>query len=203
VLQSVQDLRSAFWLYALENGINIVLAVALAGHFGVRGIAFSISAAYTLAAVAALGYVRTRVQGLGGEILGRPLGHVLLATCALVVAAVLGSNISGSETTLVLVVRVALGAGAGGLAYLLAAGGLAELARRRRHGGRSRGAGGAGGGGNGGGGDGRGGPARRRPGAPPRPAPLPPAGRPPLRPSRLGPTRAPEPGGPRHDDPAV
>jgi len=239
VLQSVQDLRSAFWLYALENGINIVLAVALAGHFGVRGIAVSISAAYTLAAVAALAYVRTRVQGLGGDILGRPLGHVLLSTCALVVATVLGSNVSGSETTLVLLGRVVLGAGAGGLAYVLAAGGLAELAARRRRGGRGRFDGGDHGGArrdgggarrDGGGGsarrggegdrtagrrpgpgprpapgrqrDGRGA-ARRRPGAPPRPQPLPPAGRPPLRPGRLGPTRAPEPGGPSHDDPEV
>ena len=48
VLQSVQDLRSAFWLYAFENGVNIVLAVALAGPFGVRGIALSISIAYTV-----------------------------------------------------------------------------------------------------------------------------------------------------------
>ena len=48
VLQSVQDLRSAFWLYALENGINIVLAVTLAGPLGVRGIALSISIAYTV-----------------------------------------------------------------------------------------------------------------------------------------------------------
>ncbi len=225
MLQSVQDLRSAFWLYALENGVNIVLAVALAGHFGVRGIAFSISAAYTLAAVVALGYVRTRVQGLGGDILGRPLGHVLAATGALVVATVLGSNVSGSETTVVLVGRVALGAGAGGLAYVLAAGGLAELALRRR---RRRGPGFGGGGGHGGGGGGggtgaadttpqrpgpasgrpapgrrdggAGGPHRRRPGAPPKPEPLPPAGRPPWRPTRLGPTRTPNPGGPLPDD---
>jgi putative peptidoglycan lipid II flippase len=207
VLQSVQDLRSAFWLYAFENGVNIVLAVALAGHFGVRGIAVSISAAYTVAAVVALGYVRTRVQGLGGDILGRPLGHVLLATGALVVGAVLGSNVSGSETTFVLFARVALGFVAGGLAYVLAAGGLAELADRKRRaasGGarppdqsgpppsprppgprRKRGPGGA---------------NRRRPGAPPRPAPLPPAGRPPLRPTRLGPTRTPDPGGSPHGD---
>ena len=207
VLQSVQDLRSAFWLYAFENGVNIVLAVLLAGHFGVRGIAVSISAAYTIAAVVALGYVRTRVQGLGGDILGRPLGHVVLATGALVVAAVLGSNVSGSESTLVLLARVALGFIAGGLAYVLAAGGLAELAARRR---RAASGGGArppetsgpptprppsgwrkGG---------PGGASRRRPGAPPRPAPLPPAGRPPLRPTRLGPTRTPDPGGSPHGD---
>ena len=216
VLQSVQDLRSAFWLYAFENGVNIVLAVALAGHFGVRGIALSISIAYTVAALVALGYLRTRFQGLGGDVLGRPLGHVLLATIALVGGAVLGSNVSGSESTLVLLARVALGSVMGGAAYVLAGGGLAELARRRRWAARQAE-------------DGRPrrpqsgpgtepppgprprprppqGPAggapksasRRRPGAPPRPAPLPPAGRPPLRPGRLGPTRAPDPGGSPH-----
>ena len=212
VLQSVQDLRSAFWLYAFENGVNIVLAVALAGHFGVRGIALSISIAYTVAALVALGYLRTRFQGLAGDVLGPPLGHMLLATVALVVGAVLGSNVSGSETTPLLLARVALGAVAGGAAYVCAGGGLAELARRRRRAmreaeqGPPRGRG-----------PGprsrpprprprppqgpdiapQGGP-RRRPGAPPPPAPLPPAGRPPLRPGRLGPTRAPEPGGSPH-----
>ncbi len=213
VLQSVQDLRSAFWLYAFENGVNIVLAVALAGHFGVRGIALSISIAYTLAAVVALAYVHTRFQGLAADVLGRPLFHVALATVALVLAAALASNVSGSETTPVALGRVVLGSVAGGGAYVLAGGALAELGRRRRRALRERaeeappraepprrpgppGPGPAPG-------PGRGAPkpaARRRPGAPPRPAPLPPAGRPPLRPGRLGPTRQPDPGGsPRGD----
>jgi len=194
VLQSVQDLRSAFWLYAFENGVNIVLAVALAGHFGVRGIALSISVAYTLAALVALGYVRARFQGLAGDVLGRPLGHVVLATGALVVGAVLGSSVSGSETTPVLLGRVALGAVAGGAGYVLAGGGLAELTRRRRRAARERGPAPPPG-------PGRGPkPPRRRPGAPPGPRPLPPAGRPPMRPTRLGPTRVPEPGRSPHDD---
>jgi len=130
VLQSVQDLRAAFWLYALENAINIALAVALAGPFGVRGIALSISVGYTVGAFAALAYLRSRVEGLGGELVGRPLGHVLLATVALVVAAVAASNFSASQTTPGLLARVVFGAGAGGLAYVLAAGGLAQLGRR-------------------------------------------------------------------------
>jgi putative peptidoglycan lipid II flippase len=212
VLQSVQDLRSAFWLYAFENGVNIVLAVALAGHFGVRGIALSISIAYTVAALVALGYLRTRFQGLAGDVLGGPLGHVLLATVALVVGAVLGSNVSGSETTPVLLARVALGSVAGGAAYVFAGGGLAELGRRRRRAGRDAEDYPPGGPTSGPGtrpprprprppqgpaGGVKGAP-RRRPGAPPRPAPLPPAGRPPLRPGRLGPTRAPGSGGSPH-----
>ena len=215
----MQDLRSAFWLYAFENGVNIVLAVALAGHFGVRGIALSISIAYTLAAGVALGYVHTRFQGLGGDVLGRPLFHVALATVALVLAAALASNVSGSETTAVALGRVVLGSVAGGGAYVLAGGGLAELGRRRRRARRERaGEGppssgptrpprpprpGPGQGPRPGPGPGREpppSPARRRPGAPPRPTPLPPAGRPPLRPGRLGPTRQPDPGGsPRGD----
>ena len=64
---------------------------------------------------------------------GRPLGHVLLATGALVLGAVLGSNVSGSESTFVLLARVASGSVVGGAAYVLAGGGLAELARRRRY----------------------------------------------------------------------
>jgi putative peptidoglycan lipid II flippase len=196
VLQSVQDLRSAFWLYAFENAVNIVLAVVLAGPYGVRGIALSISAAYTLGAVVALAYVRTRVQGLGGEIVGRPLGRVLLATAALVVGAVLGSSVSGSERHVVLLGRVALGVIAGGSAYVGAAGFLAERAERKRRaprppqppdetGGPPLGPTPPDPGGRGG---------RRLRAAPPaRPEPLRPAGRPPLRPARLGPTRTPNP----------
>ena len=193
ILQSVQDLRSAFWLYAFENGVNIVLAVLLAGHFGVRGIALSISVAYTVAAVVALAYVHTRFQGLGGDVLGRPLFHVALATVALALAAALASNVSGSETTPVALGRVVLGSVAGGGAYVLAAGGLAERAARKRRAAARTGRRGAAplgppsvrraptaDRGRGGPGASHPRPRRRRPGAPPpRAAPLPPAGRPP------------------------
>ena len=185
VLQSVQDLRSAFWLYVLENGINIIFAVALAGPLGVRGIALSISIAYTIASLVALARVRSRLHGLGARWLTTPLVHVLLASVALVAGAVLGSNITASQAGFGLFARVALGVVAGALAYVLAAGVLALLTGRsailgpdhtpspgRRHRGRSR------------------------PVAPPPPQPLPPAGRPPYRPESLGPTRPPESGGP-------
>jgi putative peptidoglycan lipid II flippase len=190
VLQSIQDLRSAFWLYVIENGINIVAAVALVGPLGVvRGIALSITIAYTVAAVAALAHVRTRVHGLDGDLVLGPLTHVVLATAALVVGAALGSNISASETSFGLLLRVAAGAVAGGAAFVLAAGVLGGFAGGRRPPGsppprrgpppgpRPPGR-----------------PRRGRSGAPPPPAPLPPAGRPPRRPPHLGPTRRGEPG---------
>ncbi len=182
-LQSIQDLRAAFWLYVVENGLNIVLAVALVGPLGVRGIALSISVAYSLSAVAALAYVRTRVQGLDGDVVVRPLVHVATATVALVLGAALGSNVTASESTVGLFLRVAVGTVAGGGAFVLAAGLFGGRGRPRRSGPPRRGSE----------------PpdepppappprSRRRPGAPLPPAPLPPAGRPPFRPSRLGPT---------------
>jgi putative peptidoglycan lipid II flippase len=190
VLQSIQDLRSAFWLYVLENGINIVAALVLVGPLGVvRGIALSIAIAYTVSAVVALAHVRTRIHGLDGDLVMTPLVHVAVATAALVVAAALGSNITASQSNVGLLLRVVVGAVAGGGAFILAAGflgGRRPPASRPPRGGTRpppdspppRG--------------------RRRPGLPPRPDPLPPAGRPPMRPSRLGPTRGAEPGGADH-----
>ena len=188
VLQSVQDLRSAFWLYVIENGVNIVAAVALVGPLGVvRGIALSITIAYTLSAVAALAHVRTRVHGLDGDLILGPLTHVAWASAALVVAAAFGSNVSASQTSLGLLLRVTVGVVAGTAAFVLAAGVLGGLGRRRGSPAapppRRRPPPGS---------DPTGRPRRGRPG-PPRPAPLPPAGRPPHRPPNLGPTRRAEP----------
>ncbi len=55
VFQSMQDTRTAFRLYLVENGLNIILALALVGPLGVRGLALSLSVAYTAAALLALG----------------------------------------------------------------------------------------------------------------------------------------------------
>ena len=52
--------KAAFMLYALENGVNIVLAFVLYRPLGVRGLALSYSIAYTVAAFAALLVLRDR-----------------------------------------------------------------------------------------------------------------------------------------------
>ncbi|MHB8330272.1 MAG: murein biosynthesis integral membrane protein MurJ [Acidimicrobiales bacterium] len=198
VLQTMQDLRSAFWLYVLENGVNIVLALLLAGPLGVRGIALSISIAYTVAAVAGLRHLRAKVGGLGGARLTRPILRVAGATAVLVAGTVIGTSVSGSESAFGLIGRIVLGTVVGVGGFVLAAGIMAQLHRPRpSHASASgpasgpasvptsvpgaashRAAGGA--------------RHRRRRGSPPPPPPaLPPAGRPPLRPHRLGPTRKP------------
>ena len=54
VLQSMQRTKVAFFLYLIENALNIVLALALVHPLGVRGLALSLSIAYTVAALLAL-----------------------------------------------------------------------------------------------------------------------------------------------------
>jgi putative peptidoglycan lipid II flippase len=51
--QARKDTRSVFFLYLLENGINVVLALALYPSLHVRGLAYSYAAAYTVSAVVA------------------------------------------------------------------------------------------------------------------------------------------------------
>ena len=119
--QAMQDLRTAFLLYVVENAVNVVLAVVLVGPVGVRGVALSISAAYTISAVVALLVLRSRLGGLDWAIVARPFGRVLLATLALVAAAAIGSNLSASESAPGLAGRVVAGAALG----------IGRLSRRR------------------------------------------------------------------------
>jgi putative peptidoglycan lipid II flippase len=140
--QAMQDLRTAFWLYVVENAVNIVLAVVLVGPIGVRGVALSISAAYTIAAVVALLVLRSRLGGLDLARVARPFGRVLLATVALVAAAAIGSNLSASESAGGLAGRVIAGVVFGSVAYLvvaLAVGALEHHNRQSRQGRSPRG----------------------------------------------------------------
>ena len=63
VWQSMQDTRTMFLFYVLENGVNIVLAVALFPRFGVPGLAAAYGAAYTVAALATLVVMSRRLSG--------------------------------------------------------------------------------------------------------------------------------------------
>ncbi|GAA1942654.1 lipid II flippase MurJ [Kitasatospora viridis] len=61
VLQALQDLRSAFGLYLLNNGVTVVLALLVYRSAGVQGIAAAVSAGYLAAAVGAAAVVRRRL----------------------------------------------------------------------------------------------------------------------------------------------
>jgi putative peptidoglycan lipid II flippase len=131
VLQSMQDTRTAFRLYLVENGINIVVGLALVGTLGVRGLALSLSIAYSVTALVALAVIRRRVGGLGGADLATPVKRILAATCVMAVTTVLALSVSGATTGVALLGRVVLAVVVGAVTYIVAAGVLGtRLAHR-------------------------------------------------------------------------
>ncbi len=118
VFQAMQDTRTAFRIYLVENALNVLFGVALVEPLGVRGLALSVSIAYSVAAVMATSVVRSRVGGLGGDDLTVPLRRVLLASAVMAVATVLAVNVSGSSSTAGLFLRLAFAVVVGGAAYL-------------------------------------------------------------------------------------
>jgi putative peptidoglycan lipid II flippase len=95
---ALKDTRTPFWLNAFENGLNIVLALALFPHFGVQGLALAWSGAYFVAAVAALLVLRRRIGGVPDAAAGRSALRAGVAALALgVVAAAVASAIGRSS----------------------------------------------------------------------------------------------------------
>src|ERR1035441_6959940 len=134
VLQSMQDTRTAFYLYLVENSVNIVFGVVLVGPLGVRGLALSISVAYTVAAIVAVAVIRRRIGWLGGDTLIRPVKRVIGASSVMAVVTVLAVNVSDSTHGIGLLARVVLAVVAGALAYLATAGAAGARAARRADG---------------------------------------------------------------------
>jgi len=134
VLQAMQRTRIAFYLYLVENGINVVLAVVLVGPLGVRGLALSLSIAYTVAALLALAVFRRWFGRLGTPETWAPLGRVLVASLLMGVVVLVVSNLSASTTVPALLARV-VGATAAGVvtfgAVVVWLGGRHDLRRRR------------------------------------------------------------------------
>jgi putative peptidoglycan lipid II flippase len=131
VFQAMQDTRTAFRLYLVENGVNIIAGVLLVGPLGVRGLALSVSIAYTLAAILALSVVRQRVGGLGGDDLTTPVKRVVGATAVMALATVLALSVSGAQSGLALLGRVMLAVVVGAIAYVATAGALGARQARR------------------------------------------------------------------------
>ncbi len=131
VFQSMQDTRTAFKLYLVENILNIVFGVALVGPLGVRGLALSVSIAYSFTALVAMAVVRQRIGGLGGDELTTPVKRVLGASAVMAVATVLALSVSGASSGFGLAARVVFALVVGSGAYVAAAALLGARAARR------------------------------------------------------------------------
>jgi putative peptidoglycan lipid II flippase len=87
-LQAMKDTRAMFVVYALENGLTVVLAFPLDHALGVPGLALAWAAPYSVAAIAIAIYLRRHVGHLGGIYTGRSFARVGLATAAMAVVVV-------------------------------------------------------------------------------------------------------------------
>jgi putative peptidoglycan lipid II flippase len=112
---ALRDTRTPFWINLFENGLNIVLAVALVGPFGVQGLAASFSAAYVVFSFVALVALQRRIGPWCDRRAVVAMLRLVAATAVLVV--VIGVILLVWGTS----VPVAVAAGlAGTVAYVLA-----------------------------------------------------------------------------------
>jgi putative peptidoglycan lipid II flippase len=93
---ALHDTFTPFWINAIENGINIALAVALFPSLGVQGLAWAWAGAYSLAAVLALFVLARRVPNPVDRTVGvtaarAATGTAVLAIVAAALAALIGS----------------------------------------------------------------------------------------------------------------
>jgi len=112
---SLADTRTPFFLNCIENAINIGLALALFGRFGIPGLAAAFSGAYALAAFLTLAVLSRRIGGLQGRGIGTTGGRVLVvsalgAGAAWAVGEQVGWSSSGRAVVSVLAGLVVAGA---------------------------------------------------------------------------------------------
>ena len=132
VLQAMQRTRVAFWLYLLENAINVVLAVALVHPLGVRGLALALSVAYTVAALVGLGVLRLWLGHLGGPHAWQSLPRVLVATVVMGVAVAVVSSLFTATQGFDLLVRVVASVAVGIVVFVGVAAVMGRRAAARR-----------------------------------------------------------------------
>ena len=114
--QAMQDARTMFVIYALENGLTVIAAPILSAFIGVPGLALAWVAPYTVASVYAVIRLRPLVGSLGSWLTIRALMRILFATAvAVAVVVAVGIPLSGNHGDAVLVgrllVQVVAGAG--------------------------------------------------------------------------------------------
>ncbi|MHB8246665.1 MAG: murein biosynthesis integral membrane protein MurJ [Acidimicrobiales bacterium] len=105
-LQAMRDTRTAFFLYLLENGLNILLLFLLIGVIKTQALALSLSLAYSASAVVALTVVRRRMGSLGGRSVGRYVLRALALSLAMGLAVALAAAGIGGDSGIGLFERV-------------------------------------------------------------------------------------------------
>jgi putative peptidoglycan lipid II flippase len=136
--QAMQDTRSMFWLYLVENFATLILAGALYPAMGVQGLALGWVSAYTVGSVAAFAHLRRRTGGLGGQAIVAGVVRVAGATVLMVIPVLALTQVVKGTSPLSLLTQVGGAVVLGTIVYVAAAQafGVSELTtvlQRRRH----------------------------------------------------------------------
>lgn len=131
--QAMQDARSVFYLYLVENGLNMVLALALYPSLGVQGLSLAFALAYTGGTAAAMVVLQRRTRSVDVYIVVRTWVRVGLAS-----AVMAGTVTAVSAIVHPTLLRAGAGVISGAGVYVLVARrlGIQELStllRTRRH----------------------------------------------------------------------
>ena len=118
VFQSMHDTKTVFLLYLVENGANVVLALALYRTFGVVGLGFALGAAYWTGTLAALIVLSRRVPELHLRDVCSSLARIAAAAAASTTTAWLCVRATSGTTELV---QVGVAVIAGGSLFFVAA----------------------------------------------------------------------------------
>ena len=120
--QAMQDTRSMFLTYLVENGLNVLLAFALYPRWGVQGLAAALALAYAGGSAVALFDMRRRLGDLRGGRLGLTLYRISVAAVVTADVAlgisVLMARVFGTARGGVLLLRVAAAVIAGVTVYV-------------------------------------------------------------------------------------
>ena len=119
--QAMQNTRSMFWLYLVENAGTLVLAGALYPIMGVGGLALGWVGAYSLGAIAAFVDLRRRTGGLEGSAIAAGLVRIALATALMLLPVFAIGHLIHGRSDLAQLGQVVGGVVVGAVVYLAAA----------------------------------------------------------------------------------
>jgi putative peptidoglycan lipid II flippase len=115
---AMQDTRTVFILYAIENVLNVILAVTLFPSLHITGLTLAFSLSYLAGAVIGFSDLRRRTGGLELTELGLTTGRTLVA-CGVMALAVLGVDHVIRAPGLRELLGVVASLAAGGVVYLI------------------------------------------------------------------------------------
>jgi putative peptidoglycan lipid II flippase len=113
------DTRTPFAINVLENVLNILLGLVLFGRYGVAGLAWSVTIAYTLTLLLSMRAFDNKMGGIRLAELLANLGRLCLAAVVTGEAMWLASRLVGSDSGAGAMLRVLVGGGVGIVVYLL------------------------------------------------------------------------------------